>query len=173
MVNVNLYDATQPTRGAPARRRKREYLPAATAAANQVGVVLVKEFGQQGWILQAMEACREAVQNCIEMLSGAPAPTMNNQPLGAGGKYAFPARTAQELQASASEASHSGHVSQAHAAQAQLAAQADQAMANGELDMFAQLQQQANLADPASQGMPPQQPQQQETPDAGRNDWLL
>jgi hypothetical protein len=130
--------------------------------------VLVKEFGQQGWILQAMDACREAVQNCIQMLSGSQAPTMNNQPLGQGGQYGFPARTAQELLASADQVAHAGKVSAAHVAQQNLAAQADQALAAGELDMFAVLQQQAGLADPASQGMP----KAQEVPADG-DSWIL
>lgn len=120
-----------------------------------------------------MEACREAVQNCIEMLSGTQAPRVNNRPLDQGGRYAFPARTREELQASAAAAAHQGQVSAAHAQQAQLAAQADQALAHGELDMFAQLQQAAQLADPASQGMPPSQPQPQEATRAGSDEWLL
>lgn len=116
-----------------------------------------------------MQACQEAVQNCIEMLSGTVAPRMNNQPLGQGGQYAFPARTREELQASAAQAAHHGQVSQAQVQQVQMAAQADQALANGELDMFAVLQRQAGFADPASQG------EAQPTPEAkgGSNEWLL
>lgn len=136
-------------------------------------MILVQEFGQQPWILQAMQAVQEAVQNCITNLSGTAAPAMNAEPLVPGqGGYAMPARTAAELQASAAAAAHAGQVSQARAGQKQAAQQAEAALANGQLDMFAVLQQQAGVQDPASQGMPPTAPAP-EVQDAGSDEWIL
>ncbi len=130
---------------------------------------MVQEFGQQAWILQAMTAVQNAIQNCIENLSGTQAPAMNADPLGQGGTYAFAARTAAELQASAAQAAHAGQVSDARVQQAAAAQQADVALANGQLDMFAVLQGQAGLQDPASQGMPPT-----EVPNEPRSDeWII
>lgn len=123
-----------------------------------------------------MEACQEACQNCIELLGGNAAPTMNNQPFGQGGQYAFPARTKEELQASAAQAAHAGQVSAAHVQQIQAAQQSEQALANGDLDMFAVLQKQGGFADPATQGMPPPAPTPQPAQEAPKNDggeWLL
>lgn len=114
-----------------------------------------------------MEACREAVQNCIQILSGTQAPTMNNQPLGQGGQYAFPARTAAELQASAAQAAHQGQVSAANVQQVRMAQQAEHAMANGNVDMFELLSRQAGIADPASQAKPIKQE------DAREDGWRL
>ena len=132
-------------------------------------MILVQEFGQQAWILQCMQAVQNATQNCIENLSGTQAPAMNADPLGQGGQYAFAARTAQELQASAAQAAHAGQVSDARAQQAAAAQQADVALANGQLDMFAVLQGEAGLQDPASQGMPPT-----EAPnEPGSDEWIL
>lgn len=132
-------------------------------------MILVQEFGQQQWILQAMSAVQNAVQNCIENLSGTMAPVVNAEPLGQGGQYAFPARTAAELQESAAEAAHAGQVSVAREAQVAHAAQADIALANGQLDMFAVLQKQAGLQDPASQGMPPTEA----SSEPGSDEWIL
>jgi len=136
-----------------------------------VAVILVKHFGQQQWILQCMDGIRECVQNCVEQLSGTIAPPMPAQPLvpGAGG-YAFNARTAAELQASRAQADHSGQVTAAHESQVAAQAQADQALANGQLDMFAVLQQAAGTADPATQGMPAQEAPASEP---ATDDWIL
>lgn len=134
-----------------------------------MAVILVQKFGQQAWILQAMTAIQEATQNCIENLSGTMGPVVNNNPLGQGGQYAYPARTAEELRSSSAAAAHAGQVSAAQAAQKAHADQADIALANGQLDMFAVLQEQAGLQDPASQGMPPT-----ETPnEPGSDEWIL
>jgi hypothetical protein len=136
-------------------------------------VILVQEYGQQPWILQAMTAVQEAVQNCVQNLSGTMAPRMNAEPLVAGAgaqQYAMQARTPAELQASAAQAAHAGQVSQARANQLQLAQQAETALANGQLDMFAVLQKQAGLQDPASQGMPPTAEVQSES---GSDEWLI
>ncbi len=172
MAQINLYDSTVPA-NAPVRS-KRQYLPAATTSANSVGVILVQEFGQQPWILQAMAAVQEAVQNCIQNLSGTVAPVMNADALvpGAGG-YAMPARTREELQASSAQAAHAGQVSQARAAQVQAAQQAEVALANGQLDMFAVLQDKAGLQDPASQGIPPTAPAPEVQSESGSDEWLL
>jgi hypothetical protein len=134
-----------------------------------VAVILVKHFGQQQWILQCMTGIQECVQNCVEQLSGTIAPTPS-QPIGQGGQYAFPARTAAELQASRQAAAHAGQVSAAHENQLAAQAQADQALANGQLDMFAVLQQAAGTADPATQGMPAQEAPANEPP---ADDWIL
>ena len=167
MGTIKLYDPTTPTRGG-APRAKRQYLPAATEAANAVAVILVKHFGQQAWILQCMAGIQECVQNSVDMLSGA-AP-MPSQPIGQGGEYAFPARTAAELQATRNQAAHAGQVSAAHEDQITAQAQADQALANGQLDMFAVLQKAAGTADPASQGMPAQEAPNN---DPASDDWIL
>lgn len=173
MGSIRLYDSTTPT-AQQRQRQKQQYFPAATSAANQVGVILVQEFGQQQWIIQCMQAVQEAVQNCIINLSGTQAPLMNAQPIAEGGQYTMPARTAQEIQQSAAAAAHQGQVSAAHSQQLELAAQGDQALANGQLDMFALLQKQAGLQDPASQGMPPTDIQATEvTSDAGSDEWLI
>ena len=167
MGTIKLYDPTTPTRGG-APRAKRQYLPAATEAANAVAVILVKHFGQQAWILQCMTGIQECVQNSVDMLSGAP-PTPA-QPIGQGGQYAFPARTAAELQSSRQQAAHAGQVSAAHENQLAAQAQADLALANGQLDMFAVLQNAAGTADPATQGM-----EAQEAPasEPATDDWLI
>lgn len=116
-----------------------------------------------------MTGIQECVQNCVEQLSGTIAPTPS-QPIGQGGQYAFPARTAAELQASRQQADHSGQVSAAHESQIAAQAEADQALANGQLDMFAVLQQAAGTADPATQGMPAQEAPADEPP---ADDWLI
>lgn len=134
-------------------------------------MILVQEYGQQPWILQAMTAVQEAVQNCVQNLSGTMAPRMNADPLVPGqGGYAMQARTPAELQASAAQAAHAGQVSQARSNQLNLAQQAETALANGQLDMFAVLQKQAQIQDPASQGMPPTAEVQSES---GSDEWLI
>lgn len=132
-------------------------------------MILVKHFGQQQWILQCMTGIQECVQNCVEQLSGTMAP-IAQQPIGQGGQYAFPARTAAELQASSQAAAHAGQVSAAHDAQVAAQAQADQALANGQLDMFAVLQNAAGTADPATQGVPANEPAPAKEP---TTDWIL
>ena len=164
MGTIKLYDPTTATRGR-APKAHRQYLGAATEAANAVAVILVKHFGQQQWILQCMDGIRECVQNCVEQLSGTIAPTAQ-QPIGQGGEYAF----AAELQASRQQAAHAGQVSAAAEAQVAAQAQADQALANGQLDMFAVLQQAAGTADPATQGMPAQEAPANEP---AADDWIL
>lgn len=114
-------------------------------------MILVDEFGQHAWILQAMSAVQEAVQNCIENLSGTTAPATNSQPLGQGGQYAFAARTRQELEASAHEAAVAGQVSQARVGQMESLQKSEQALAGGDVDMFALLQKRAGLQDPMAQ----------------------
>lgn len=114
-------------------------------------MILVEKYGQAPWILQCMTAVQEAVQNSIEMLSGAP-PQHNAMPIAQGGQYAFPARTAQELNATQDQAAVNGLVSPASPQQVQQLQQAEQAMAAGQVDMFAQLQRAAGMQDPASQG---------------------
>ena len=135
-------------------------------------MILVQAHGQQPWILQCMNAVQEAVQNCVELLSGSP-PQGNGLPIGRGGQYQFPARTREELQASQAEAAVNGHTSPASIAQQQMLAQSEMAMAAGNVDMFAVLQKQAGLYDPASQGQPVQ-PQQQEAPsEPASSEWLV
>lgn len=133
-----------------------------------MAVILAQKHGNQAWILQCMTAVQEAVQNSIEMLSGAP-PQTNAMAIGRGGQYQFPARTAAELQATQNQAAVNGETSAPSMQQAQIMQKADAAMAAGNVDMFALLQQQAGIVDPASQGMPVQN---QEAP-AGDNEWLL
>lgn len=117
-------------------------------------MILVEKFGNQQWILQCMTGVQQCVENSIQMLSGQ-AVQGNNLGLGRGGQYAFPARTSQELQATQDQAAVGGAVSAASAKQQQFADQsngkATQAMAEGNVDMFAQLQKSAGLQDPASQ----------------------
>lgn len=119
-----------------------------------------------------MTAVQEAVQNSIEMLSGA-APQANAAPLSQGGQYAFPARTREELQATQQQAAVNGQVSQAHPQQLQALQQAEAAMANGELDMFAVLQQRAGMVDPATQGGAPQQHAPEVTSEPASDEWIL
>lgn len=133
-------------------------------------MILVKHFGQQQWILQCMTGIQECVQNCVEQLSGTVAPSIPAQPISQGGQYAFPARTAAELQSSKQQAAHAGQVSAAHESQVVAQVQADQALANGQLDMFAVLQQAAGTADPATQGMPAQEAPANEP---STDDWIL
>lgn len=133
-------------------------------------MILVKTHGQQPWILQCMNAVQEAVQNSIEMLSGQ-GPQGNQLPIRQGGQYSFPARTAQELQATQDQVANNGTVTPASDQQAQAAHQADIAMANGQVDMFAQLQQAAGMQDPATGQVAPQQ---QEAPSEPTSDeWLI
>lgn len=134
-----------------------------------MAVILAQHYGQQPWILQCMAAVQEAVQNSIEMLSGAP-PQGNALPIRQGGQYQFPARTAAELQASQQEAAVNGQVTHATVQQQQAAQQADAAMAAGQVDMFAQLQRAAGMQDPATG----QVAQRQETPSEPDSDkWLV
>ena len=65
---------------------------------------------------------------------------------------------------------HAGQVSAAHESQVVAQVQADQALANGQLDMFAVLQQAAGTADPATQGMPAQEAPANEP---STDDWIL
>lgn len=171
MANVNIYQPGQPANpGAQPARAKRQYLPEATAAANAVAVILVEKYGQQAWILQCMNGIQECVQNSVEMLSGQ-APQANALGLHQGGQYQFAARTAAELQATQDQAAVGGQVSPATVQQQQAAAQADQAMAAGNVDMFAQLQRAAGMQDPATGQVAPQQ---QEAPsEPGSDKWIL
>lgn len=180
MAAINIYQPGQPANpGAAPARAKRQYLPEATAAANAVAVILVERYGQAQWILQCMNAIREAVQNSIEMLSGQ-APQANALALGQGGQYAFKARTAQELQQTQDQAAVNGVVTPATAQQQRfaedprIAQQAEQAMAAGNVDMFQVLQRAAGMQDPATGQVPPQQPQQTEAPnEPGSDEWIL
>lgn len=115
-----------------------------------------------------MNGIQECVQNSVDMLSGAP--PQPSQPIAQGGQYAFPARTAKELQASRKEVAHAGQVSAAHASQVAAQAQAEQALASGQLDMFAVLQKAAGTADPATQGMPTQEAPASEL---ASDEWIL
>ena len=131
--------------------------------------MLAETYGNQPWILQCMEGIQQCVQNSIQLLSGQPVQG-NNNALGAGGQYQFAARTAEELQATQREAAVSGTVSAASDQQVSAQQKADMALANGELDMFAVLQRQAGMQDPASQ----RTPQQQEAPsEQTRDEWLI
>lgn len=172
MANVNIFQPGQPANpGVPPVRAKRKYLPESTAAANAVAVILVERYGQAQWILQCMNAIQEAVQNSIEMLSGQ-APQANAQPLAQGGRYAFAARTAQELQATQKLAAENGVVTPATRQQQLAGQQADQAMAAGNVDMFEVLQRAAGMQDPATGQAP--QPQQQEAPsEPGSDEWII
>lgn len=138
-----------------------------------MAVILVERYGQAQWILQCMDAIREAVQNSIEMLSGQ-APQANALALGQGGQYAFKARTAAELQQTQDQAAVNGVVSPASARQQVAAQQADQAMAAGDVDMFQVLQRAAGMQDPAAAQALPQQPQQTEAPnEPGSDEWII
>ena len=120
-----------------------------------------------------MNAIQEAVQNSIEMLSGM-APQANAMPLGRGGQYSFPARTAQELQATQDQAVVNGQVSNANVQQQQAMQKADAAMTAGDRDMFAVLQRAAGMQDPATGQVAPIQPQQQEAKnEPGSDEWIL
>ena len=133
-------------------------------------MILVEKYGEQTWILQCMTAIQEAVQNSVQMLSGA-APVQNAQALRLGGQYSHPARTAQELQASQSEAAINGTVSAANARQQAMASQAEASLAAGNVDMFEKLQRAAGMQDPATGQVAPQQ---QEAPSEPRsNEWIL
>lgn len=124
-------------------------------------MILAAEYGNQQWILQCMNGIQQCVQNSIQMLSGAPVEG-NNLALGQGGQYQFPARTAQELQASRAEVADSRGVADA-------TPQERAALDQGNVDMFEVLQQQATVRDPASQGMPTQ-----EAPSEPRSDeWIV
>ena len=75
---------------------KPKYLPEATAAAEAAGRVLVDHYGEQPWILQAMEVVRGGLQNAIPQLrNAAPAGNMESFQNGAG--YVMPPRTAEEI----------------------------------------------------------------------------
>lgn len=117
-----------------------------------------------------MTAVQEAVQNSIEMLSGQ-APQANAMPISQGGQYAFPARTRQELQATQDQAAVNGDVSRASPQQVAAQQQADQAMAAGQVDMFAQLQRAAGMQDPAATGGEPQKQEVRSEP--ASDDWIL
>jgi hypothetical protein len=132
-------------------------------------MILVEKYGQQQWILQCMNGIQECVQNSVQMLSGA-APVHNAVGLAQGGRYTHPARTAAEIQATQEQAAVAGMVSPAAPGQAVAAGQAEQALADGQLDMFALLQKQAGLQDPASQGMPAQEAPVNEP---GSDEWIL
>lgn len=143
-----------------------------------MAVILVERYGQAQWILQCMNAIQEAVQNCVENLSGH-APQSNALALGQGGQYAFSARTAQELQQTQDQAAVNGVVSPATVQQQVAAQQADAAMAAGNVDMFQVLQRAAGMQDPATGQVPVQAPQQQpqqqqEAPsEPGSDEWIL
>jgi hypothetical protein len=132
-------------------------------------VILSKRFGEQDWILQAMSAVQEAVQNCIENLSGSAGPQGNAMPLGHGGQYAHPARTAAQIKAT--PAAQTGESARFSVAQLATEQQSQQALADGNLDMFAKLQKSGGYADPVTQPQP--QPQPQESNDADGNGWIL
>lgn len=137
----------------------------ATAAADAAGRVLIEQYGAQPWIMQIMTAVETAVDNGILNLSGGAGPMTNAQSLAAGGQYQFPARTAEELRASQAEVASHGQVSKALPHQGSAIDQGEQALANGQISAYQQLQQQAGLADPASQAQAPKQ--------EGGNGWLL
>ena len=165
---IERYDGGRPAN--QQQRQPKQYLPEATAAANAVAVILVEKYGQQAWILQCMTGIQECVQNSVHMLSGS-APIQNQMPIRQGGRYTQPARTAQELQATMALAADSGQVSRAAPQQREMANQADTALANGDLDMFAVLQRQAGLQDPATGQVAPQQQEAQNEP--GSDEWIL
>ncbi len=167
-MEVNIYQPGQPANQPPARAAK-QYLPEAVAAANAVAVILVEKYGQQPWILQCMTGIQECVQNSVQMLSGA-APQANALGLAQGGQYTQPARTAEELKATQHLVADSRTVTPAAAQQVAAQEQANQALANGQLDMFAQLQQQAGMQDPATGQVAPQQ----ESPsEPGSDEWIV
>lgn len=132
-------------------------------------MILVAKYGEAQWILQCMNAIQEAVQNSVEMLSGAP-PQANAIGLNQGGRYQFAARTAQELQATQDQVADGGQVSRATPNQLQAAAQADQAMAAGNVDMFQRLQRAAGMQDPAT-GQVAQSQEPRHEP--GSNEWII
>ncbi len=84
------------------------YLEESTAAARAVGQILVKKHGQQPWIVQVMEAVQIAVNRGVGQLGNTQPPPANGQVLGQGGEYAFPARTAEELQTTQLQAAAQG-----------------------------------------------------------------
>ena len=166
-MEINTYQPGQRPGAAPTRGPK-QYLPEATAAANAVAVILVEKYGQQPWILQCMTGIQECVQNSVQMLSGA-APVGNAMGLGQGGQYSHPARTREELQATQHLVADQATVSPA-SVQVAAQAQANQALANGNLDMFSQLQQAAGMQDPATGQVAPQQ----EAPsEPGSDEWIV
>lgn len=169
---VQIYQPGQTANpGIQPARPKRQYLPESTAAANAVAVILVERYGQQAWILQCMNAIREAVQNSIEMLSGQ-APQANGLSLAQGGQYQFAARTREELQATQQLVADNGQVSGASVQQQQAAHQADAAMAAGNVDMFAQLQRAAGMQDPATGQVAPPQPQEASN-EPSSSEWIV
>jgi hypothetical protein len=135
-----------------------------------VAVILVQKYGEAAWILQCMTAIQEAVQNSVEMLSGAP-PQANALGLHQGGQYQFPARTAAELQATQDQAAVGGAVTPASPQQRQAQAQADQAMAAGDMDMFSRLQRAAGMQDPATGQVAPQPTEAKSEP--ASDEWII
>lgn len=94
-----------------------------------------------------MHAVQEAVHRGIEMLGNSPGPAQNNQRFadGTDRRYAMPARTAAEVKVA--PAASQGHV-QGRGVVPQQVEAINHALANGEMDMFAHLQQAAGLQDP-------------------------
>jgi len=131
-------------------------------------VILSQAYGPQPWILQCMEGILQCVQNSVDLLSGQPV-AGNNLALHQGGQYQFAARTREELQASQHEAANAAVVTPHDPSQGTPAIQAQRAMAAGQIDMFAMLQQQAGMRDPASQGIVAQ-----EAPsEPGSGEWIV
>lgn len=133
-------------------------------------MILVEKYGNQPWILQCMTGIQECVQNSVQLLSGA-APQVNALAIRQGGQYTQPARTAQELRATQHLAAESAAVTPAAAQQVAAQEQANQALENGNLDMFAQLQEAAGMQDPATGQVAPQPTEALSEP--GSDEWIL
>lgn len=111
-----------------------------------------------------MQMVQEAVDRGVRQLGGSQGPAVNAGPLQ--GNYALPARTAEEVKVA--PAAHQGHV-QGQGMNQQAVQQQNQALANGQMDMFAHLQQTAAIADPAAplgQGVPNEPRPMQQVPPA-------
>jgi hypothetical protein len=63
---------------------------------------LIEKYGEQPWILQAMEVVRGGIENAIRQLRG-PAPAGNMNTFAGGAQYQHPPRSAEEIKADMAE----------------------------------------------------------------------
>ena len=99
--------AGQPRSRRPVEERRQRHLPEADAAADEVGRILLRHYGEQEWIFQIMDAVRVAVTNGVARFTQAQLPEVNEMP---GGSYRFAARTREELLQNTQQAAAEGGV---------------------------------------------------------------
>ena len=87
--------------------RQRQFVQAASEAAESVREILSHYYGAEPWVDQVAEAVKNAVQNGYEQLRPGGGVQGNNMP---GEQYRFDARTREELLASQHEVADSRHV---------------------------------------------------------------